>query len=118
MRHTPNLRVEKFRLTSGPTASLESDGNNGMFFVSRRFVTLRCMVSDGGGWDHVSVSLADRCPKHEEMEFVRELFFHDDECVVLYSVPRSNHINVHPYCLHMWRQHDVVVPLPPEWMVG
>jgi hypothetical protein len=30
----------------------------------------------------------------------------------------KEHINCHPYCLHIWRPHDQVIPLPPSIMVG
>ena len=36
--------------------------------------TLRVLFSDGLGWDHVSVSLADRCPTWAEMCFIKDLF--------------------------------------------
>lgn len=30
----------------------------------------------------------------------------------------SDHISVHPNCLHIWRPTDVAIPLPPKIMVG
>lgn len=55
---------EKFRVKSGILSSCSSDGNNGAFFVSsNRFKSvLKVIASDGLGWEHVSVSLASRCP--------------------------------------------------------
>lgn len=79
---------------------------------------LLIIVSNGKGWDHASVSLENRTPTWEEMETVRRIAFHDDECVIQYSVPRSEHINCHPYCLHMWRPQGVEFPRPPSYLVG
>lgn len=68
-------------------------------------------------WDHVSVSLKDRCPHWNEMEAVRKLCFKPDEFVMQLQLPDKHHINVHPNCLHMWRPHDIAIPLPPEYLV-
>lgn len=78
---------------------------------------LRIIASDGMGWDHVSVSRADRCPTWEEMDFVKRCFFHADETAVQLHVPDALHINQHPNCLHLWRPHAVKIPLPPRLLV-
>lgn len=64
---------------------------------------MRVIASSGGGWEHVSVSRKNRCPNWPEMSRIRDLFFRDDETVVEYHVPKSDHISVHDYCLHLWR---------------
>lgn len=79
---------------------------------------LRIIASSSEGWDHVSVSLPDRCPTWEEMDYIKRLFFKPDECAIQYHVPVSDHISVHPYCLHLWRPHSVMIQMPPKWMVG
>jgi hypothetical protein len=117
-------------------------GNNGFFRIPFGRETLACQISEGGGWDHVSVSLPHRCPTWEEMCFIKELFFRDDEtCFQLHPAKKEN-ISFHPYCLHIWRPQtqeecDVVkqawgdewpygsafvapsaIPLPPVIFVG
>jgi hypothetical protein len=37
------------------------------------------------------------------MAFVKRLFFRDDETAMQLHVPASDHVNQHPYCLHLWR---------------
>ena len=81
-------------------------------------VMLRCLAAVGEGWDHVSVSTTLRCPTWSEMEQVKRAFFHEHETAMQLHVPPTSHINVHPYCLHLWRPHDVDIPRPPGWMVG
>jgi hypothetical protein len=103
VRNVPNLKANRYRLRNGTRASDDSYGNNGMFRVPLREVWLTVQASDGGGWDHVSVSLPYRTPTWEEMEYVRSLFFRDDECVMQLSVPRAEHVNVHDHTLHLWR---------------
>lgn len=80
--------------------------------------TLRVMAASGGGWDHISVSLADRCPTWEEMEYVRKLFAKPNEVWLQFGVPSKDHINVHPHCLHWWRPLHREVRLPPTAMVA
>lgn len=77
----------------------------------------------GPPWDHVSVSLADstrdpRCPTWEEMCWVKGLFWDDEECVIQFHPPKSQYVNVHPYCLHLWKPLGVEIPLPPKGAVG
>lgn len=96
------------------------DDGQGCFCVKSRIDggDLRILASSGMGWDHVSVSRANRCPNWPEMEQVRHLFFRDDETVMQLHVPPSDHINCHPNCLHLWRPQDVEIPRPPSIMVG
>lgn len=69
-------------------------------------------------WDHVSVSLSNRCPTWDEMEYIKRLFFKPDEVAMQLHVGEAAHISMHPYCLHIWRPLDVSIPLPPSGMVG
>lgn len=52
------------------------------------------------------------------MEQVKRLFFKPDEVAFQLHLPPSDHISVHPYCLHIWRPHRGKVPLPPKAMVA
>ena len=86
---------------------------------------LTVLASDGADWtfdppvwEHVSVSTRSRTPNWREMEFVREIWFLPSETVVQFSVPRADHINLHPFCLHMWRPVGVDIPRPPAGTVG
>lgn len=65
---------------------------------------LFCQASDGGGWEHVSVSTIERCPTWDEMCKVKSLFWDDDDLVVQYHPPASEYVNNHPYTLHLWRK--------------
>ena len=79
---------------------------------------LRIVASSGEGWDHVSVSRKNRCPNWAEMEQIKHLFFKENETAMQLHVPESEHINCHPYCLHIWRPTDQEIPKPPPIMVG
>ena len=109
---------EKYRIKSGPLASNESYGNNGAFWVKTKKCVFTVIASDQIGWEHVSVSLPSRCPTWEEMCFIKSLFWSEDDCVIQYHPPKSDYVNNHQYCLHMWRPIEQSLPTPPSFMVG
>ncbi len=78
----------------------------------------RIIVSTGGGWDHASVSLPNRCPTWEEMCAVKRMVFTDEERVVQFHPPRAEYVSVHPFCLHLWRWQEGEFPHPPSVFVG
>ena len=69
-------------------------------------------------WEHVSVSTKTRCPTWEEMSFVKNLFWEPDECVMQLHVPKSDHKNLHPFCLHLWKPLLAEIPRPPTGAVA
>ena len=99
--------------------AIERGFDGGAFLVKspRSHAKMMVVASTGEGWDHVSVSLRNRCPTWDEMERVKRMFFRPDETAMQLHVPPAAHISVHPYCLHLWRPQDVQIPLPPDWMV-
>ena len=96
------------------------DSCNGRFFtyspIDNREMCI--IASNGGDWDHVSVSRTKRCPNWPEMCYVKGLFFEDDELVVQFHIPSRDHIDIHPFCLHLWRPIVVEIPVPPVGFVG
>jgi hypothetical protein len=118
----------KYRVRKGKLASDDYAGNNGCFLIPNPFCRLKfppndpkayfCVIaSDGMGWDHVSVSIQDRCPTWEEMNHVKGIFWSDSDCVVQYHPPKKNYVNTHPHCLHLWRPQWERLPEPPIIMV-
>lgn len=119
-----NLRLLEAYREIGPDVirmwGFVGDDTCGMFHLPSPIdkAPLRVIASSGEGWDHISVSRQNRCPNWPEMEHIKRLFFRDDETAMQLHVPPSDHINVHPFCLHLWRPHGVEIPRPPGWMVG
>ena len=95
---------------------LTDDG--GAFEIPFESITLFVIASWGGGWEHVSVSLKNRCPNWREMNHVKDLFWHEDVVVMQLHVAKKDHVNLHDYCLHMWRPLEADIPLPPKIFVG
>lgn len=101
--------------------STTADGPNGFFFIpGPERATLRVQASNGGGWEHVSVSVyrKERTPTWAEMCFVKDLFWDKDEVVIQYHPREADYVKCHKYVLHMWRPIGQTVPTPPTWMVG
>lgn len=119
-----NLRLlDAFRNVSPRLAALyggTGDETCGSFYINSPIdkAPLCVVASSGEGWDHVSVSRRNRPPNWTEMEYVKRLFFKDDETAMQLHVPVGDHINNHPHCLHLWRPHAQEIPRPPGWMVG
>lgn len=110
---------EKYRITKGPQASTPDYENNGAFLIElSRGQKCFVIASDGEGWEHVSVSRTDRCLTWEEMCMVKSMFWSDDDCVIQYHPPKSEYVNNHPYCLHLWRPVGIELPTPPSIFVG
>lgn len=111
------------RIRTGPMASEDSDGFNGAFrlWVGHRFYNV--VASNGLGWEHVSVSIADeptKTPKWEAMCDIKNIFWGEDLTVVQFHPKRSEYVNFHPGVLHMWRPTDPAkqIELPPSIFVG
>ena len=113
---------EAFRVTRGEMASDDSYGNNGVFFIPvPEFKTnFACQASDGMMWEHVSIRIhpQKRTPVWAEMNYIKDLFWGDDDLVVQYHPPKKDYINNHPYVLHLWRPVGTIIPAPPSILVG
>jgi len=70
------------------------------------------------GFEHVSVSLANRCPTWDEMCKVKDLFWDEEDTVVQFHPPKSEYVNQMKYCLHLWRYTLGEFPRPKKIEVG
>ena len=94
------------------------DGGNGWVNVGRGLGSAPFVVwSNGGGWDHVSVSYRNRCPSWDEMCKIKAVFFLPEECCIEYHPAEADYVNVYQYCLHIWRPQNAEIPKPPKIFV-
>ena len=120
MFHVPEKYRVK-RLRGDGLYSDESYGNNGVFSVPHWKPgrgMFRIQASDGFDWEHVSVSLPQRCPTWEEMCCIKDMFWDDDDCVVQFHPSKSDYVNMAKHCLHLWRPIDDDMPRPHHILVG
>jgi hypothetical protein len=130
MKRKPDPQIERHRIRHGPWATGTRAGNNGMFLIPDGPCgnALLVIVSDEMGWEHVSVSprrvvpdgsiSIERTPTWEEMCWVKDLFWGEEEAVIQYHPPKSKYVNCHAYCLHLWRPKGKPMPMPPLSLVG
>ena len=67
--------------------------------------------ADGKRWLHVSVSRRSRMPTYEDLALVKRLFIGPARKAIQVFPPEAEHVNVHPYALHLWCCLDAD-PLP------
>jgi len=110
------------RVTTGPYASSRGDPFGAFFIRSpdpRERAPLKVIADDGSqsGWEHASVSLPHRCPTWAEMARIKDLFWDDADAVLQFHPPRAEYVDLHPYCLHLWRPVGGEFPRPPRALV-
>lgn len=64
---------------------------------------LKIIASNDDGWNHVSVSLEHRDPLWHEMTYVKKKFFDDEEICLQFHPKKSEYVNLHKHCLHLWQ---------------
>jgi hypothetical protein len=128
MRPSPWLAAERYRRSEIPGYRSKYGDRYGVFEVPYQGgVTLYCFVTDGDltctdlgaeyEWEHVSVSIRNRTPNWYEMDYIKDLFWAEDETVMQLHVPKSDHRNLHPHVLHLWRPRNAEIPRPPAGAV-
>ena len=102
---------EKYRVMGPPKEP-------GMFSVPFESRDLLIIASDGLGWEHISVSLKNRCPNWREMSYIKNLFWNENTWVMQLHPPANKNINIFDNCLHLWAPiNGDIIPIPPEIMV-
>ena len=94
---------------------LVSSGEDGLAVVLNcNNVPLEVIFSWGRDWEHASIVVQKRCPTWPELCFVKDFFWQSNECVIQYHPAETSYVNVHNYCLHLWRPQKEVIPMPPK----
>lgn len=93
----------------------------GVFEIPLNSEETALVIADNGfsspDWEHVSVSTRTRCLTWEEMCKIKDLFFNEDETVIQIHPAKKNYVNIHEFCLHLWRSKKDSIPLPPAYLV-
>ncbi len=90
----------------GWARDLSAETGNAAVFRSRArglFVMVSGAVElDSRRWIHVSVSRKDRLPSYDDLAAVKRTFIGDERRALQVFAPKSEHVNVHRFCLHLW----------------
>lgn len=78
------------------------------------------IVSWGAGWEHASVAPFRKSylPTWDDMCFLKNLIWKDDEAVIEIHPPKDQYVNNLSNCLHLWRCTYREMVLPPSCLVG
>jgi hypothetical protein len=122
---------EEYRITDHPFLSSDTSyGNQGAFqFPLKKWIRntmykgyLFCIASEECGWEHVSVhlELAGKkiTPLWDDMCYIKNKFWNQEDCVVQFHPPKSEYVNQHPNTLHLWRNTERETKTPPSILVG
>lgn len=116
--------IEDGRLRGGPFGSPRGSPYGAFVVHGPCGRQLNIIASDGldppplGGWEHVSVFIEGKNPPNwTEMCWVKDHFWQDEETVLQFHPKKSEYKNLHPNCLHLWRNVGLNHPLPPTMLV-
>lgn len=113
--------LNQYRVKEGRFGTQPEAGFNGFFCLILNGLKVKCIASDGEGWQHVSVSLETQTmfpPSWSIMCQVKDLFWEPNDWVVQFHPAESEYVNQHPGCLHLWRPTKQPLPIPDSLMVG
>ena len=58
--------------------------------------------SDGKLWLHVSLSRPNRVPSYDDLVYVKRHWIGDDRKAIMVLPSKDEHVNLHPYVLHLF----------------
>lgn len=114
-----NKEIEKFRLTEKEkkiTGTI-GDSYNGFFEIPVNGKKYTVIASNGCGWEHVSVSNEKHIPSWIVMNKIKNLFWDKNETVVQFHPAESEYVNIHPNCLHLWKEIGKEYSLPRRELI-
>jgi hypothetical protein len=72
------------------------------------------MRADGSPWLHVSYSRKDWTPTHDDTCKVKAAFIGDRYAYAVFP-PKSEYVNIHAHCLHLWARMEGDGRVLPEF---
>ncbi len=94
------------------------DGFNGIYVDPVERKNYFFVFSWGQGWEHLSVSQRNKTPSWDIMCRIKNIFWGEDEVCVEYHPKKEDYVNLHPHCLHIWKEVGKEFPTPPSILVG
>jgi len=86
--------------------SIVQEGLDGYMYESKSkgLVVIQSVTKeqDGKQWVHTSYSRKNRIPSYEDTLFIKKNFIGDDLKAIMIFPEKKEHVNIHPFCLHLW----------------
>lgn len=57
---------------------------------------------DSKAWIHASLSRRSKMPTYEDLAMVKKVFVGDDKRAFMVLPDAAHHVNLHPFCLHLY----------------
>lgn len=98
--------IDKVKWDEHP-ALLGTGTKSGYIVFPKGKIASVCVGRNEDGMEHVSIQFlnVDRLPKWDEMCYVKDLFWDDEEMVVQIHPKKSEYVNM-TEALHLWRPVD------------
>lgn len=90
--------VEKFIVSNDSTVAFGGD-----YYDTLNNKRLNFVFSVQEGWEHLSVSMPSKTPTWEQMCMMKDIFWEEEEECLEYHPRKSEYVNIHNHCLHIWR---------------
>jgi len=71
-------------------------------FTRQSVIVSEAVELDGKRWVHLSTAFPSRLPTWAELVKTKELFLGEESRALQIVAPRSEWVNIHPYCLHLF----------------
>lgn len=101
-----------------PGWRLLEDRDDGFMYQNkseRLAVIVSGEVHNGVKYLHVSCSNPFHVPTYDQITFVKQVFIGDDREAYMVFPMKDKHVNIHPYCLHLYSPEQ---PLLPDFTGG
>lgn len=82
----------------------QEDGSSIIITVARH--------EDGNEWVHASIAHKDRTPTYDELALLHKAVFQGKGWAYQVFAPDTDHVNIHPFALHLWGRLDGTNPIP------
>lgn len=84
------------------TANTTEDGAAFRHKDGRIAVLSVARCTDDRRWLHASISRSDRLPDYSDLVELHRHFIGADRRALQVFAPTDKHVNIHPWCLHLW----------------
>ncbi len=83
--------------------NIELQGKDGAKFRKGLLTVIYSIAKelDGKLWIHLSLARPNKYPTYEEIKQVKDIFIGDVKAIMVFPESK-HHVNLHPYCFHLW----------------
>ena len=103
IKYAPTVLPINWHQLKSPIFGVNSYTNNKDLIV---LFSVADIHGDGRIWVHVSASYKDKLPSYNDLCTVKRIFIGDNRKALQIFPIKSDHVNIHPFALHLWSAID------------